>query len=87
MKIIDGFILKNIADTNVVVPLGTNNVSFNSIISLNDTGAFLWQLLTEDTDEDALVKAMLAEYDVDEATARADVQEFVGTMQKANLLV
>lgn len=86
MKIIDGFVLKNIADTNVVVPLGTNNVSFNSIISLNDTGAFLWQLLTEDTDEDALVKAMLAEYDVDEATARADVKEFIGTMQKANLL-
>ena len=31
MKIADGFALKVIADTNVVVPTGTNTVSFRSI--------------------------------------------------------
>lgn len=87
MKIVDGFILKNIADTNVVVPVGDKSISFNSIISLNDSGAFLWNLLTEETDEDSLVKALTTEYDIDEATARADIREFVETMRKANLIV
>ena len=86
MKIIDGFVLKTIADTNVVVPVGSNNVSFRSIISLNSSGAFLWNLLTKETDEDALVKALTAEYDVDEATARNDVKEFIDIMRKANLI-
>ncbi|MBE6798205.1 MAG: PqqD family protein [Ruminococcaceae bacterium] len=86
MKIVDGFVLKTIADTNVVVPVGSNNVSFRGIISLNGSGAFLWNLLTEETDEDSLVKALTTEYDIDEATARADVKEFVDTMRKANLI-
>lgn len=87
MKIADGFILKTIADTNIVVPVGSNSVSFSAIISLNGSGAFLWSLLTEETDEDSLVKALTAEYDVDEATARADVKEFICTMREAKLLI
>ena len=87
MKIIDGFVLKTIADTNVVVPVGSNNISFSGIISLNGSGAFLWNLLTEEADEDSLVKALTSEYDIDEATARTDVKEFVDTMRKANLIV
>lgn len=87
MKIADGFVLKTIADTNVVVPVGSNNVSFRAIISLNDSGAFLWNQLKDETDEDSLVSALTTEYDIDEATARADVKEYVDTMQKAGLIV
>ena len=47
------------------------------MITLNDTGAFLWEHLAEDTNESALVAALLAEYDVDEATARNAVNAFV----------
>lgn len=86
MKIAEGFVLKNIAGTNVVVPLGDNTVSFKAIITLNETGAFLWQQLeTEKTPED-LLKAMLSEYAVDEATAKADILEFIDNLKKANLL-
>jgi hypothetical protein len=47
------------------------------MITLNETGAFLWERLTEETTEDALVQALLAEYDVDETTARNAVVNFV----------
>lgn len=87
MKIVDGFVLKNIADTNVVVPLGSNTVSFRSVIQLNETGAFLWKLLENDIDEEGLLTAMLKEYDIDEQTAKADIDEFLTTMRKAELLV
>lgn len=87
MKIVDGFVLKNIADTNVVVPLGSNTVSFRSVISLNDTGAFLWKLLEKDTTEEELLSAMLKEYDIDEQTAKSDINEFLANMKQANLLI
>ncbi len=86
MKIAEGFVLKNIAGTNVVVPLGNNTVSFKAIITLNETGAFLWQQLENDLTEEELLKAMLSEYAVDEAIAKADIAEFIDNLKKANLL-
>ncbi len=86
MKLVDGFVLKNIADTFVVVPLGTNTVNFRSIISLNESGAFLWSQLETEKTEEELLNLMLNEYDIDEATARADIASFIENLKKADLL-
>ena len=86
MKLVDGFILKNIADTFVVVPLGTNTVSFRSIISLNESGAFLWSQLENEKTEQELLDALLKEYDVDEQTAREDITAFIEKLKAAELL-
>ena len=76
MKIKDGFILRQVASQNVVLPAG-KELNLNMMITLNDTGAFLWEHLQTETDEDALVAALLKEYDVDEDTARSCVRQFV----------
>ena len=76
MKIKDGFLLRQVAGQTVVLPVG-GDLDLNMMITLNDTGAFLWEHLAEDTNESALVAALLAEYDVDEATARNAVNAFV----------
>lgn len=86
MKLVDGFVLKNIADTYVVVPLGTNTVSFRSIISLNESGAFLWSQLETEKTEDELLAAMLNEYDIDEKTAREDIAAFIENLKASGLL-
>lgn len=80
MKIKDGFLLRKVAGQMVVLPTGSD-LDLNMMITLNDTGAFLWERLQSETDEDTLVAALLGEYDVDEATARSCVQAFV---QKLN---
>lgn len=76
MKLKDGFILRTVAGQTVVLPVG-GDLDLNMMITLNDTGAFLWEKLTEETDEDALVAALLAEYDVDQATAKNAVAAFL----------
>ncbi len=87
MKIAEGYLLRQIADTYVVVPLTSPLVDFKSIISLNESGAFLWEKLQQDCDRETLLQAMLAEYDIDEATAAADLDAFLTTLKEANLLV
>ena len=87
MKIAEGFLLKSIAGANVVVPTGSNTVSFGNVITLNETGVFLFELLEKDTTEENLVASMLKEFDIDEATAKADVADFVGKLKEAGLLV
>ena len=75
MKIKEGFVLRTIAGSNIVVPVGAASIDFNGMITLNDSGAFLWKELEQDCDIDDLTAALLREYDVDEATARTCAAE------------
>ncbi len=86
MKIKKDFVLKTIAGTNVVVPLGSNTVSFRAIITLNESGAFLWQSLENDITKEQLLELMLKEYDIDRDTALTDIEEFLNKLREAELL-
>ena len=86
MKIKSGFILRQIAGSYVAVPVGARTVDFNGMITLNDTAAFLWHQLELDCDRDALVRAVLAEYEVDEAHARRSVDNFLDSLRQAGCL-
>lgn len=86
MKVKPGYMIREVAGYNVVVPVGDAAMNFNGMINLNETGAFLWKLLEEDTDEEKLVGALLAEYDIAEDAARSDVGEFIAKMKEANLI-
>ena len=68
MKLKDGFILRDVAGQTVVLPSG-EEMDLNMMITLNDTGKFLWELLEAEKSAAELVSALLSEYDVDEATA------------------
>lgn len=86
MKIVEGYILKNIADSYVVVPIGSRSVDFSSIISVNDTGAFIWKQLETETTPEKILKNMLEQYDVSEEQAKADIDAFIKKLQEAELL-
>lgn len=87
MKIKEGFVLRNVADATIVVPTGAASIDFNGMITLNETGAFLWHLLESETTEEQVLEAMLKEYDVDRATAKAGIARFVAKLEKEGLLV
>lgn len=86
MKLKDGFVLRKVGGQVVVLPMNAD-LDLNKMIKLNETGAFLWERMREETDEDALVAALLAEYDVDEATARRCVESFAGKLREHGFLV
>ena len=81
MKLKEGFVLREVGDSCVVVPTGAE-LNFNGMISLNETGKTLWKALENETDTDGLVAALLAEYDVDEATAKTGVDAFVSKLRE-----
>ena len=85
MKLKDGFLLREVAGETVVIPTG-DTMDLNMMITLNDTGRFLWERLSEDTTEEVLVQALLAEYDVDAETAAAAVAQFIAALKKHDFL-
>lgn len=86
MKIKEGFILREVAGSYLVVAVGAAVKQFNGMINLNETGAFLWRLLEKGSDEESMVKALLAEYEVEEEVARTDVKAYVNKLTEAGLL-
>ena len=85
MKLKDGFILREVAGQTVVLPVG-GELDLNMMITLNETGEFLWKQLENENDEAGLVAALLAEYDVDEATAKTAVEGFVAKLNENGFL-
>lgn len=86
MKLKDGFVLRNVAGETVVLPSG-NDLNLNMMITLNGTGEFLWKRLETGAEKEELVQALLAEYDVDEATAKVAVEGFVEKLSANGFLV
>ncbi|MBR3173689.1 MAG: PqqD family protein [Eubacterium sp.] len=85
MKIKEGFILRNVAGSFVVVPVGDATIDFNGMMNLNETGAFLFEKMIEGTTREDLIKALTEEYDVDEETASKDVDLFIEKVEKEDL--
>ncbi len=85
MKIKEGFILKTVAGETVVLP-GSGTTNLDMMISLNDTARFLWEKLTVGAEMQELVDALLAEYEVDEETARRAVKAFIQKLEENDFL-
>lgn len=85
MKLKDGFILRTVAGETVVLP-AAGVTDFDMMITLNDTGKFLWERLAVGAEEADLVQALLAEYDVTEEVAARSVAAFVARLKELNFL-
>jgi len=87
VKIRPGFMLRKIVGQWVVIPLG-GNVQLNQMMTLNETGAFLWKIVENGTSEQTLVDSLLKEYDgIDKEMATEDVREFIVELKEKNLTV
>lgn len=85
MKIKEGFLLRNVAGNNVVVPVGQATLDFNGMMSLNDTGAFIFGKMIEGISRDELIKSVMDEYEIDEQIATTDVDNFIKKIEGEDL--
>ena len=82
MKIKEGFMLRNVADNYVVVPMGKEAADFNGMITLNETGAFMWKCLEKGCTKDELVTKVLEEYEAEEEQVIQSVERFVKEIEE-----
>lgn len=66
----------------VLVPITNNIADMNSVYTLNESGAFIWELIDGQKTVEDLINAMTEEYDVDTETAKTDVFSFIDDMNK-----
>lgn len=88
MKAKKGFKLREICGENIIVADGIENIDFSSIISMNESSAYLWQAIQdkEQFSTEELAALLTEQYEVDEATALADSQMLVEQWLKAGII-
>ena len=86
MKIKEGFVLRNVVDEFIVMPTGDNIVKFEGAVVLNEVSAFIFQQLQNPVSRDDLLTAVLNEYEVDEATAAADLDALLEKLTDMGML-
>ena len=87
MKIKSGFILRDVGGKTFVVAVGELSKSFNGLITLNETGKFIWDLMSTDITKDEIVNKLLeACEDATKEQVEKDVNEFIAKLEKDGIL-
>lgn len=80
------FVMKNVGGENLLVPIGNQVMDLNGMITLNETGAFVWDLLADECTENELAKAVASQFDIEIEAAQVDVEIFLEGISKMGLL-
>ncbi len=83
-KIKSKFVTREVGNELIIVPLSGNVAQMNELFTLNETGKFIWECLDEKNTFDDIVALLTEEFDIDENTARTDVELFLKKIE--NLL-
>ncbi len=86
MKVLKQLVKRNIAGDVILVPVGDASLELKGLLTLNETGEFLWDRLPSAADGASLAAALLEEYDVDAEAAKADVAEFLEKLHALHII-
>jgi len=86
MKLDDGFLIRNIAGEDVLVPVGSKVIDFKGLITISPVGGFIYRLLGEGKNESEIIDAVLEEYDVSRQTVENDMAEFLASLREKGIL-
>lgn len=86
MRIKKGFVLNEVGGNNIVVGVGKNSDVLGGMLTLNSSGAFIWDFLKKNRTYDEVIKALLDKYDTTEEDAKKGLDIFIESAKKAGVL-
>ncbi len=86
MKAKTDYILRKVGSQYVIVATGGSSRKFHGMIRLDDSAAFIFELLKSGAEQEELVAALMEKYVVDEAEANSDIKAFVAVLREAGAL-
>ena len=86
MKIKSGFVVRKIANQYMAVPVGARAKELHGMIGLNETAAFLWELLKEDRTEEELATLLYDKYEISKEGALETVRRFCKSLQDEGVM-
>ena len=81
------FEIMELSDQIIAVPIGDNVQAFRGVIKLNETSAFIFELLKEDITEDIIVDKLEMEYNAPKELLIHDVRRYIQEFNERGLLI
>ena len=73
-------------ELTIAVPVGESVSQFRGVIKLNETSAFILELLKYEISEEEIVNALEKEYDAPRELIIEDVRRYISEFEKRGLL-
>lgn len=86
MKLTCEFILREVAGETILVPVGSTALKFNGIITLDPVGAAIWKGLEAGKDREAILEAILENFEVECKVASEDLDAFLQQLREKEFL-
>ena len=86
MKLRGEFVVRQVLDDIVAIPVGESALQLSGIILLNDVSRVIWQCLEQETTPEEIVRAVTDAFEVGRREAQADILEFLDKLRGAKLL-
>lgn len=87
MKRNPDFLLNTVAGKQVLVPVGKAAVKFPGMVSVNNTGAYIWELLENEMTMDAVIAEITTRYDVSAEIAQKDAALFIERLRSVKAII
>ena len=86
MKLKNKYILRAVADKTVAIAIEKGDEKTDGVITLNETGVFIFSRINEEQDFDTIADAFIEEYEVSAEDAAKAISEFVEMLKSNDLL-
>ena len=87
MKLKYNFVMNDVAGKKVAVAVGDDLTRFNGFVKMNDTGAFIFNMLKNDVTKEDITNAILNEYSgVTKEDAEKTVSNFLGQLKQSGVI-
>ena len=80
------YLLREVAGEYLLVPIGESSVQFNSLVTMNETGAFIWKKLDKGMDTEQIAEVLTKEYTISLQQAKNDVIEFINYLKNKSII-
>jgi hypothetical protein len=82
----ENYELRSIVGEHMLIPTGGSDFAPGTLLMLNETGCFLWELLQQPKSREELLAAARAEFEDRDGGMEASIREFLDHMVAQGLL-
>lgn len=86
MKLKSDYVLRAFSGKYIAVSVNDSDDNNNVFITMNKSSAFVWELLQNEISYEEVLSKIIEKYNIDEVTAKADLDEFIDKLKEAGVL-
>ena len=86
MKLKKELCLRSVCGDDILVPVGSAVDEFHGLFFLSPVAAAVFKAIQNGAEEPEILRLVLDEFDIDEPTAKADIDEFLNELRKLDII-